>query len=92
MVVARGEGRSLGVSEAVSTTYGGLRLVMGGGGGEGEGEGEGLGGVCCQDIQTLNLFKVKSTHFTTLFKTRNHFTRLLFISLCKHIITYYYVQ
>lgn len=33
MVVARGEGRSLGVSEAVSTSYGGLHLVMGGGGG-----------------------------------------------------------
>ena len=38
MVVARGEGRSLGVSETVSTIYGGLLLVM-----EGEGEGEGLG-------------------------------------------------
>lgn len=31
MVVARGEGRSLGVSETVSTIYGGLLLVMGGG-------------------------------------------------------------
>ena len=43
MVVARGEGRSLGVSEAVSTIYGGLLLVMGGGRERGKGEGEGLG-------------------------------------------------
>ena len=85
MVVARGERRSLGVSEAVSTIYGGLLLVMGGG----RGRGKVWVGVCCQDLQTLNLFQVKSTHFTTLFKTRNHFTRLLFTSLCKHIITYY---
>ena len=90
MVVARGEGRSLGVSETVSTIYGGLLLVMGGGRRRGRfGQ-----GVCCQDLQTLNLFKTKSTHFTTLFKTRNHFTctRPLFISICKDIITYYYVQ
>lgn len=30
MVVARGEGRSLGVSEVVSTICGGLLLVIGG--------------------------------------------------------------
>lgn len=90
MVVARGEGRSLGVSETVSTIYGGLLLVMGGG----RERGKVRVGVCYQDLQTLNLFKAKSTHFTTLFKTRNHFTctRPLFISICKDIITYYYVQ
>ena len=70
MVVARGEGRSLGVSEAVSTFYGGLLLVMGGG----RGRGTVWVGVCSQDLQTLNLCLVKSTHLTTLFKTRNHFT------------------
>ena len=83
----KGRGEEFGsFSEAVSTIYGGLLSVMGGG----RGRGKVWVGVCC--LQTLNLFQVKSTHFTTLFKTRNHFTRLLFISLCKHIITYYYVQ
>ena len=28
-------------------------------------------GVCCQGLQTLTLFKAKSIHFATLFKTRD---------------------
>ena len=73
-----------------ATIYRGLLLVMGGGRARARVWVE----VCCQDLQTLNLFKAKSTHFTTLFKTRNHFTctRPLFISICKDKITYYYVQ